>query len=170
MGGTLRKHQLKKKQSRIVKRHFEPTKDRHLCGTRLELFVRVSGTDIQSRRIFHDKKLGRQNSGKSKSETLRNVKMNYQCMTGLEIMANTFICGSTSLWEYIYLCIFVGVYLFVCASEKRGMVGGRGGSMVGGRDHKFGNSLPCGGADFYFAGPSTISYSFTFQTESTSCY
>ena len=37
---------------------FEPTKDRHLCETRLELFVRVSGSDIQSRRIFHDKKLG----------------------------------------------------------------------------------------------------------------
>ena len=44
--------------TKAVQNQFGPTKDRHLCETRLELFVRVSGTDIQSRQILHDKKLG----------------------------------------------------------------------------------------------------------------
>ena len=47
-----------KDKSRIVQKQFEPTKDRHLCGTRLKLFIRVSGTDRQSRQILRDKKFG----------------------------------------------------------------------------------------------------------------
>ena len=40
--------------------------------------------------------------------------------------------------------VYLRVYIYLWEHEKSGMVGGRGGSMAGGRDHKFGNSLPCG--------------------------
>ena len=54
---------------------------------------------------------------------------------------------------------------YICCVPVK-IVGGRGGSMAGGRDHKFGNSLPCGSSRLSYDFSHSISYYYlkTFKT------